>query len=120
MRNITVDKASLLDTLRANRDAHRAEYDKAVEVYKRRFVEEAEKFAAEALRRVTQGLPFNDFMWLPVPEEHTDDYDRVIALMEWELADTVELSESDFRCYVLNEWGWMTSFTANTSLYTGG
>lgn len=120
MKNITVNKANLLNTLRTNRDAHRAEYEAAVEIYKRRFVEEAEKFAAEALRRVTQGLPFLDFVWLPVPEEHTDDYDRVIQLMEWELADEVELSEGDFRQYVLNEWGWMTSFASNTRSYSLG
>lgn len=120
MRNITVDKANLLSTLRANRDAHHAEYEEAVEVYKRRFVVEAQHFADDAINRSKAGIPFDAFMWLPVPEEHTDDYDRVIALMEWELADTVELSESDFRCYVLNEWGWMSSFTANTRSYTGG
>ena len=119
MRNITVHKADLITTLRTNRDAHRAEYEKAVEVYKTRFVEEARRFAAEAVARAARSLPFMDFVWLPVPEEHTDDYDRVIALMEWEIADDVELSEQDFRCYVLNEWGWAQSFASNTRSYSG-
>jgi hypothetical protein len=120
MKNITVRKDALLEQLRANRAAHRAEYDRAVEIYKLRFVEEATRFAEEAVRCAAAGIWFKDFVWLPVPEEHTDDYDRVISLMEWEIADEVELSESDFRCYVLNEWGWMSSFASNTRSYTGG
>lgn len=119
MKNITVDKAKLIDTLRENRAAHHAEYVKAVEVYKEVFVREAAKFAESAVSRAARGLAFKDFVWLPVPEEHVDDYDRVIALMEWELAEQVDLSEADFRCYVLNEWGWMSSFATNTRSYTG-
>jgi hypothetical protein len=54
---------------------------------------------------------------LPIPEEHTRDFDRVIEMMEWTLNDEVELHESEFDQYVRNEWNWARSFLANTGSY---
>jgi hypothetical protein len=120
METITVDKAALLDTLRTNRSNHKAEYDKAVAAYTKRFVEEAKRFADEAVRRASNKMGFAQFQWLPVPEEHTDDFDRAIQMLEWSVSETVELSEYDFQSYVQNNWRWASSFASNTSSYTVG
>lgn len=120
MRKITVDKADLAETITRNRDAHKAEYDKAVEVYRVRFVEEAKKFAEDSIARSRQRVAFGNFVWLPVPEEHTEDYDRALLMLDWELGDTVELSQEEFATLVQNQWNWIRSFTANTSSYVSG
>lgn len=118
MHNITVHKNELISKLIENRDQHKEEYDAAIVLYKKQFVAESAKYAQEVAAAAEQdGVQFPVFKYLPLPEEHTDDYNRVIALMEWEVDSQVELSESDFRQYVLNDWSWSHSFAANTRSY---
>lgn len=120
MQNITVNKADLIAKLRTNRDEHKAIYDEAVSVYKERFIREAEKFLMESLEYAKRGEPFKQMVWLPVPEEHTADFDRALEMLEWEVDDEVELSEYEFSQLVQNEWGWAKNFASNTTSYTAG
>ena len=118
MNTITVDKDELRLALIKNREDHKAIYDKAVIAYKEKFVKEAQRFAEDAVRRAQGGrIDFALFRGLPVPEEHTEDFDRAIQMLEWEINDTVELEETDFRQYVQNNWRWAASFASNTSSY---
>jgi hypothetical protein len=118
MRDITVRKADLIATLKTNRDNHLAEYEIAVEVYKDRFVKAAQAYARDAVRRARIGEQFIGAVWLPVPEEHTEDYDRAIAMLEWEIEDDIRLNEHDFATFVLNQWGWAKSYATSTQSYT--
>jgi hypothetical protein len=118
--SITVNKLDLILKIQEERDKHEALYNEAVKVYKKRFVQEAEKFARDAVDRMENGLHFVDFVWLPVPEKHTEDFDRAIEMLQWEVNDTVKLSENDFTTLVLNQWGWARSFASNTSSYIPG
>jgi hypothetical protein len=54
------------------------------------------------------------------PEEHTEDFDRAIEMLQWEVGDEVTLSEHDFATLVQNQWGWARSFASNTTSYVGG
>ncbi len=114
MRNITVKKDELITKLKTNRDEHEALYDEAVEVYRRRVVEEAEKLLADAKR----GDNIRHAFVLPVPEQHLEDFDRALEMLEWEIDDYVELTEREFAELVQNEWGWARSFTTNTMSYS--
>ena len=116
MDKITVSKTDLLDTLRTNRADHKAEYDTAVEVYRERFVAEAKAFAKQATKAAAAGEDFDSFPYLPIPEEHTEDFDRAIAMLEWDQADTVELTRHEFSQYVQNNW----DFAAITISYSAG
>ena len=119
MDSVTVNKADLIAKITEERDKHKALYDEAVIVYTERFVAEAQRYAEEAIKRAARKQGFRQYTWLPVPEEHTEDFDRALQMLEWELSDTVTLDESDFRTLVQNQWGWMRNFTANTTSYTG-
>lgn len=113
LNKITVDKADLIERLKANRDAHRAEYDAACEVYRERCIAEIEHMLADARAGVIRRN-----LTLPIPEEHTEDYDRAIDMLEWAQSDTIELNQQEFATLVRNQWGWLSSFAANTSSYT--
>ncbi len=115
---IKVNKADLVAKITEERDKHKALYDEAVVVYKTRFVREAERFARDAVDRANDGLVFVQFTWLPVPEEHTEDFDRAIEMLAWEVEDEVTLSEHDFATLVQNQWGWARAFASNTTSYT--
>jgi hypothetical protein len=118
--SITVNKLDLIMKIQEERDKHKAIYDEAVGVYRARFIEEATRFAEDSLVKAARGEKFAQFMWLPVPEEHTEDFDRAIEMLRWEVAEEVTLSEHDFATLVQNQWGWAKSFASNTTSYTPG
>lgn len=118
--SIKVNKVNLISKITEERDKHAALYVEAVETYKKRFVAEAERFARDTIDRVANGIHFVNFAWLPVPEEHTEDFNRAIEMLQWEIADEVTLSEYDFQTLVQNQWGWAKSFASNTTSYTTG
>jgi hypothetical protein len=115
MRPVTVNKASLMERLIANRDAHAGIYEKAMAVYESKVREWFETNLALVKEGkwvdVRRSCPY------PVPEEHTEDYQRAIDMLTWDLSDTYELSEGDFDQYVNDNWGWARSFTANSAAY---
>lgn len=114
MNQITVSKSNLALTLKTNRDNHRAFYEEAVEVYRK----EAARLAKEQAELMLRGEIKAVRVSIPVPEDHTEDYNRIIAMLEWSIGDTFELSEQDFSQYVNDDWGWKASFAANTMSYT--
>lgn len=113
MDTITVRKDDLIKTLKENRDAHREQFLRAQSAYRMAMIEELDRALDEAKRGKTIKRAFA----LPVPEDHTDDYDTAIAMLEWHTKDAVELSQREFMTYVENKWGWLTSFAANTQSY---
>lgn len=115
LNKITVNKADLIERLKMNRDAHHAEYEEACRVYKDRCVAEIESMLDDARAGVIRRN-----LTLPIPEEHTEDYDRAIDMLEWAQSDTIDLTQSEFATLVRNQWGWLQSFTSNTSSYIAG
>lgn len=115
MHEITVKRQELIEKLRANRAAHRSIFEEATKVYRERAIKELDAML-DAARR---GDQIARSLSLPLPEDHTDDYDRVIGMLEMEVADVVKITEEQFRCYVQDQWGWIGSFGRNTRSYTG-
>lgn len=99
MQNITVSKKDLLETLTTKRGEHRSVFDKAQVAYREQVIQ--------------------TWIDLPEPKDYTDEFDKAIAMVEWQVGDTIELSERDFQRYVLNQWEWAGAFAATTSTYLG-
>jgi len=114
MEEVVVKKDKLLDTLKTNRATHRAEFEKALEGYKARSVELLE----EHIERIKNGKVERVYVQLPVPEDHTDDYDRAIATLEWTVFDEVELSIREFDWYVRDNWTWKHEFATTNAMYS--
>lgn len=110
---VVVQKDKLVETLTTNRDAHRAIFEEALEGYKTRSVELLE----EHIERIKKGKVERIVVSLPVPEDHTDDYDRALTSLEWSIFDEVELTMREFDQYVRDNWSWKQEFAATTSLY---
>lgn len=114
MNEITVGKAKLMATLQANREAHAAIFRRAIERYRVLAIATFEDYVAQ----VKAGKPVPRVLQLPIPEEHTEDYDRAILMLEWETYDEVQLTMVEFAQYVQDKWGWHAAFTANSTSYT--
>ena len=112
--SVKVEKGKLLTTLQENRGKHVAEYDSAVEAYRKAAEKALRKRAIEIRDGETLCKEVDD---LPEPRSFAADYDRAIAMVEWSTEETIELDEQDFRAFVLDEWNWRGQFAGTTSLY---
>ena len=54
---------------------------------------------------------------LPYPVNHLEDYDRVIQMLEFSVADKVTLTVKDFQSYVRNQWDWRGEFAGVNQVY---
>lgn len=116
MNTVRVNRAELLEKLRANRENHRALFEEAFENYRKFMLEELER----RIEEVKVGKQIDHYIRLQAPQDHTEDYDRVILMAEMSLSDEIELSQQHFGAYVMDQWQWKTDFMANATTYTAG
>lgn len=113
MDKITVKTAELLEKITTNRDAHRALFLKAQEGYRKDVIAELDRMLSDA----RAGKEICRAINLPVPEDHTDDYDCVITMLKMSTSPIVEVSQSDFKMYVMDDWSWKQHSFATNSFY---
>lgn len=123
MREVKVKRAELLAKIKENRLKHIAEFKEAVIGYKaeaskaidkamlklKRSVEELQ--AGEVLR--LEAVAFN----LVVPQNHSRDYDQVIAMLEMSVDEQLTIRSDEFACYVMDDWGWKEEFSNTATMY---
>lgn len=114
MEDITVEKATLIEAITANRKGHRAIFEEAVEGYK----EQVEKVLEERLAEIRRGQIIHISVNLPLPQDHTRDYDRVLKMLEMSVDETVTLDETTFAMYVMDDWNWKHGFLQTNSAYS--
>lgn len=114
MRQVTVKKADLVKVVSDNRAEHRQIFEEAVEGYKKRAIELLEGH----IERIREGKIERVAVSLPVPEDHTADYDRVLKMLDMSVDDDVTLDETAFAEYVMDDWGWQRQFLTSSSAYS--
>jgi hypothetical protein len=111
----TVEKGWLLEKLKANREQHGTCYREALDGY----LAMAQKKLRAAMKKLKNGeaivLQFN----LHVPEDHTRDYDTVIAMLEAHTESTLTLNSNEFRMFVEDEWDWSDHWLLSNAAYSG-
>lgn len=115
MRQIKVNKASLLEIIKKNREEHRG----MVEEAQKKFREVAIKALDITLRAALNGKAFElrNLSALFVPEDHTRDYDRSIQMLEMSVEVEVMVSEQEFQNYVQDIWGWSRDWAMKNCTY---
>lgn len=113
LSSVVMPKDKVVDIILTNRDAHRAVFEEAMEGYEARSVE----LLQEHIARIKKGKRERIVVSLPVPEDHTEDYDRVLSILDHDTRDEVELDARSFDQYVRDNWSWKGEFTATTSMY---
>lgn len=112
---ITADVPGLLAKLRDNREAHAAIVVEAREGY----IESAKVALSEKLAKLRTGDLVSLIFSLSPPQDYTKEYDTAIRMLEWTTDKTIELSASDFRRFVEDEWDWMEHFLISNAPYSG-
>ena len=110
-----MDRQGVLEVLKTNRAAHRDLYEKAMEGYKIQVTE----FLEERLEQIKNNDPKQVTLNLPLPEDHTGDYDEIIGMLEANQADEILLQQHDYRTYILDKWGWSDAWTTSNTAYVG-
>jgi hypothetical protein len=115
MEKIQVKKETVLEILRKNKETHRTEFEEAMTGW----IEEAKKKLTGLLYQLNSNkaseVKFE--VYLPKPVSYEKEYEKAIKMVEFEIRDTIEISNSDFERYFLDEWAWKESFLSNTRLY---
>jgi hypothetical protein len=123
---VTVKKSMLLEKLRANREAHVLSFQEAREGYILRLQEHFQK-QTQAIGAVVAQLPSpsNEALesvqlnvTFPAPICRSKDYDLAIKMLEWSVADEVQISQSQFQQFVQDDWSWSGQVGATNSLYS--
>ena len=110
---ITVKKADLLTKLYVNRSLHMEALAIALVGYRDKSISKLKKM----LKAAEAGESFDTKTGLPVPEDHTKDYDRVIQMLEMCVADEITITENQFRQFIQDEWNWAASWKMSNSGY---
>lgn len=131
--NVKVNRQKILDIIRENRSNHEKEYRKACEVYwddTRNDITSIQKKINELLAQkattISDLVSLNskvysiskEIMNIRIPEQHLDDYDRVIRMLELSVDEDISLNENQFENYVQDKWDWSHSFLSNTLSYS--
>ena len=110
----TVNRLDLLQKLKDNRDQHEETYNLAVQGYMEAVTQELK----DKLESLEEGDDIGRYIQNVKPEEHLDDYDEVIGMMEMNIDSEITLDQALFRQYVMDQWQWKQQFTMSTSAYT--
>jgi len=112
MDMINVGKVDLLARLKENLESHRKVFLEAQKGYRKQVIEELDKMINDA----KEGKPIRRSITLPEPSDHTEDYKVVIEMLEMSIDETFEISQREFRNYVLDKWDWsQMAFMANST-----
>lgn len=102
MHTVKVDKTQLLEKLDGNLQRHRQDYAEAFDGYRERVVTELDKAANEA----RSGGEVRTYIDLEAPHNHTNEYEKAIAMLNMSVDQVIELDAHQFNCYVLDQWEW--------------
>lgn len=130
LNSIRVPKEKLLETLSRNRDTHKTEFTEALAGYYDALGSEIAALLEETVASMERNInrandedPNTRTQWptrvvlAKKPNDHTDDFERAIARLEWEVADAVDLSSQEFDRYVLNKWAWIQEHITSISSF---
>lgn len=114
MEQVTMRKEQLLEVLQQNRENHQELFVEAHEMFVRKAIENLES----RLNMAKTGK-IDLHVELVEPEDHTDQYDRAIEMLDYEVNDEVTLSQHEFAQLVMDNWGWMPQFSSTYTNLTG-
>ena len=78
-----------------------------------------QKKQTNSFENLNANLNFNNSFGLAYPQNHADDYSKVIRMAELSVHNEFKLSSTEFDCYVLNRWAWKDMFKTTALSYIG-
>jgi len=108
-----ITKREILEVLAENRKKHKEEYDEAIIVYEEKAIAKLQ----DKIDRIKLGKLPTLSITLPQPMQFLKEYDKVYKMISMSTDDEIELSETEFSQYVLDDWQWKDQWAATNSFY---
>lgn len=115
--SVIVQVSDLMKIVRENRDAHQAIYEEALAGFRL----EANHALNERIDAIASRKVVDLHFAMPVPVDHTEDYDRVLMMLKLTKAagqTHVTLDEQDQARFVMDDWGWKNVFEQTSTFYS--
>ena len=109
-QKINVSKTRLLETLRYNRTEHAKE----LVILRKNYLDTIRGKLETAEKDLTK---VNEIRHVLPPEDHTKDYDQLIAMLEYADNQNIDLTSSEFDQFVQDNWDWKDRNRNSSSLY---
>jgi hypothetical protein len=124
-RLTNVRRKELLDILHANRETHIADYKTACQGYKQIAldkIDETFKHLRKQVSEIKEGVMIQVCanLYLPLPVSYEKAYNQAIRMMELETEEVLQLTASQFACFVMDDWDWTNEWRTSTTPYFGG
>jgi hypothetical protein len=121
-REVKVKRDELLSVLRQNRQRHISDYQKACVGYREvalRRVEAGFQEAREVVNRLKDGqtIAVNVRVSLSAPVSYEKAYDQIIRMMEMSVDTEIDLTASQFACFVMDDWEWKEEWASDNAHY---
>ena len=113
MYTVKVERDKLLNILKDNREQHRVTYKETLDRYK----QEVTRHLQFALDQALADEKFITNIKLVAPKDYTENYNRIIGMLELSIEEIVEIDDTEYRQYVLDEWVWKKDFEMSNSSY---
>lgn len=116
---MTFEVSKVLSTLKANLETHEKEYQELViknNLHMRQVL-------TQALGQTgSDGKVYPDLTKVheaerAKPKTYSKEYKKIISMLEITTQKEIELTVSEFDCYMNDNWDWKDSFLSNKMLY---
>jgi len=114
MDTVKIARDDLLVVVKKNRASHRQIFEEALIGYRDEVIRQLEQRLDEAKRNKR----VNHHISLIEPMDQTKEYDRIIKMLEMSVESEIELTQSQFAMYVMDDWSWKQQFTASNVNYS--
>lgn len=111
---VRCDVEQLLKTLSENRTRHQ----KVVEEARQGFLKVAEERLLKQVAQLKEGKIKRISVNLSPPEDMSSAYTTALKMLELHTEDTIELSASEVRMFVEDEWDWADKFWTVNAAYS--
>jgi hypothetical protein len=110
---ISINREKLIGILTDNRQKHESHFTSAVEGYKKKLIEHAQKNLARAEKgKHPESFPRSK------PVSYIPQYDRALGMLKMSDEDSVSLSAPDYVRFVEDDWDWKDTFADSSSFYS--
>lgn len=129
MQQVTVNRISLIEKVKANRAAHAVAFKTAMAGFQGA-VRAALKKWDNALNHPMQGRldpelldskqhceAVSEIGRLREPQGHLEEYDRALAMLDMSVDETITLQVHEFQQLVMDEWCWKQDFMKTSATY---
>lgn len=114
MDTVKVAKHQLLNIIKKNRDNHRAIYEEAFEGYRTECI----RILEENLNNLKSGKRVVVSFFEQAPQDHTNDYNLAIRMLEMSVDIEIDLDTREFMNYVDDNWSWKQQWVGSNAKYS--